>query len=72
MTPYTVSWRDAGEAFRCALDVELQKLPSRSEIFFVFPDLPHQKFSNEKARRILGWEPQDKLDQFWKKAKPRG
>ena len=70
MVPYTISWRDAAEAFRCALDIELETLPSRSEIFFVFPDIPHQKFSNEKARRILGWQPRDTLDQFWKKAKP--
>jgi len=69
LTPYTVSWRDAADAVRCALDVELEGLPSRSEVFFVFPDLPHQKFSNEKARRMLGWEPRDRLDQFWRKAK---
>ena len=67
MTPYTTSWRDTGEAFRCAIDVALDTLPSRCELFFVFPDLPHQKFSNEKARRVLGLEPQDSLDQFWKK-----
>ena len=67
LVPYTVSWRDAAEATRCALDVELDSLPSRSEVFFIFPDLPHQKFSSEKARRILGWEPQDRLEQFWKK-----
>ena len=69
LVPYTVSWGDAADAFGCALDVELDSLPTRSEVFFVFPDLPHQKFSNEKTRRILGWEPKDKLDQFWKKAK---
>ena len=69
LVPYTVSWRDAAEAVERALDIELEGLPSRSEIFFIFPDLPHQKFSNEKARRILGWEPQDQLEQFWKKAK---
>ena len=69
LVPYTISWRDAAEAIRCALYVEMDKLPSRSEVFFVFPDLPHQKFSSEKARRLLGWEPKDQLDQFWKKAK---
>ena len=69
MVPYTISWRDAAGAVRCALEVEFDRLPSRSEVFFVFPDLPHQKFSNEKARRMLEWEPQDRLDQFWRKAK---
>lgn len=70
LTPYTTSWRDTGEAFRCAVEVDLEALPSRSEIFFVFPDLPHQKFSNGKAKRILGWQPQDNLDHFWKKDMP--
>jgi len=67
MVPYTTSWRDTGEAFRCALEVDVKKLPSKCEMFFVFPDLPHQKFSNCKARSILGWEPKDNLVQFWKK-----
>ena len=67
-TPYTVSWRDAAEAFGCALDVELESLPSRCERFFVFPDLPHQKFDNEKAKRILGWKPRDGFEPFWNKA----
>ena len=69
LTPYTISWQDAADAVRCALDVELDSLPTRSEVFFVFADLPHQKFSNEKAKRMLGWEPKDKLEQFWRKVK---
>jgi len=67
MTPYTTSWRDTGEAFRSALEVALTTLPSKSECFFVFPDIPHGKFSNDKTRRLLSWEPQDDLSQFWKK-----
>ena len=68
LVPYTVSWRDAADSFRCALNVDLDLLPSRSEIFFVFPDLPHQKFCNQKARSLLGWEPRDQLEQYWKKS----
>ncbi len=67
MTPYTTSWRDTGEAFRCALEVEPGTLPSRCEVFFVFPDLPHQKFSNEKVKRILEWQAQDSLDHYWRR-----
>ena len=66
-TPYTVSWRDAALSFSCALDIDLEYLPSKCEAFFVFPDLPHQKFTNEKIKRILGWKPQDRLEQFWRK-----
>ncbi len=67
MTPYTTSWRDCAESFRCALEVDLQTLPSRSECFFVFPDIPHAKFSNTKTRRLLGWKPRNSLERYWLK-----
>ena len=65
LTPFAVSWTDAAEAFRPALAINLEELPSRCEPFFVFADLPHHKFSNEKAKSILGWQPKDRLSQFW-------
>lgn len=67
LEPFTVSWRDAAEAFRLGLEVDLSALPSRCEIFNIFADLPHQKFSNEKTKRILGFAPQDDLGQLWHK-----
>ena len=66
-TPFTVTWGDAGEAFRPALGIDLESLASRCEIFNIFADIPHGKFSNEKAKRVLGWRPTHQLDQFWKK-----
>jgi nucleoside-diphosphate-sugar epimerase len=66
-TPFTVTWADAGEAFRPALTVGFDTLASRCEIFNVFADLPHGKFSNEKIKRVLGWKPTNNLEQFWKK-----
>lgn len=68
-TPYSVSWSDAGNAFAAALDTSPASLPSKCEVFLVFADLPHNKFSNEKAKRLLGWRPVDTLEQFWKKVK---
>ena len=65
--PYSVSWSDAAESFRCALSADAERLPSRCEVFYVFADLPHQKFSNEKARRVLGWEPKDRLTEIWRR-----
>ena len=67
-TPFSVTWRDAAEAFRAALSIDLEGLPSRSEVFNVFADIPHERFSNEKAKRVLGWRPTNQLDQFWRKA----
>lgn len=67
LIPYSVTWSDAAEAFRCALDLDLERLPSRCEVFYVFADLPHRKFSNEKVKRLLGWEPRDRLERLWRR-----
>lgn len=67
LVPYTVSWSDAAESFICALETPINSLPSRCEAFFMFPNLPHGKFSNEKAQRLLGWEPKDDLSKYWMK-----
>jgi hypothetical protein len=65
--PFIVSWSDAAEAFRLALEIELDKLPSRCEAFFIHDDLPQDKFSNEKARRILGFRPQGDVAVLWRR-----
>ena len=61
--PMTVSWEDAGAAMRRAL--EAPQLPSPFEIMHVFADLPHGKYTNAKAKRLLGWQPRDSLAHFW-------
>jgi NAD+ dependent glucose-6-phosphate dehydrogenase len=58
--PLTVSWRDASRAIRCALEV--QTLPSPFEYFHIGADLPHDVYSNEKAKRLLKWQPQDTFE----------
>ena len=68
LTPYSLTWEDTGRAFASALSVDLDTLPSRWESFFVFTDLPHHKFSNEKAKRILGWQPTQDRHEFWTKS----
>jgi hypothetical protein len=66
--PFVVSWRDAAEAFRLGLAIELARLPSRCETFFILGDCPQGKFSNEKAKRILGFAPKDHVDVLWQKS----
>jgi len=66
-TPFSISWGDAGEVFRLGLDIDLKKLPSRNEVFFVFADMPHGKYSNEKVKRILGLRFRDDLSVLWHK-----
>ncbi len=65
ITPYAVTWDDAGEAFPLALTVDESSLPSRCEVFYVFTDMPHGRFSNEKTKRVLGWQPTNRLEQFY-------
>ncbi|MDE2998178.1 MAG: NAD(P)-dependent oxidoreductase [Gemmatimonadota bacterium] len=60
--PFLVSWRDAAAAFLPGLTIEPDRLPSRCEVFNIFGDRPHGQFTNEKAKRILGWQPGDGLE----------
>ncbi len=69
LNPFSVSWRDAGEAFRLGLEIDLEELPSKCEIFNIFADLPHEQFSNAKTKRILGFKPKDNFEWMWHKKK---
>jgi hypothetical protein len=66
-TPFSISWGDAGEVFRLGLEIDFARLPSRCEIFFVFTDMPHGKYVNEKAKQILGLRFKDDLSPLWRK-----
>ncbi len=65
LTPFSIRWEDAAMAIKKALEIDLDKLPSRTETYFVFADLPHNKFSNDKAKKQLGWEPSFNLKDLW-------
>jgi nucleoside-diphosphate-sugar epimerase len=65
LTPYSIVWEDAAEAIKCALEINLESLPTRTETYFVFADLPHNKFSNKKAKEQLGWSPKYNLKDLW-------
>ena len=67
LTPFSVAWPDAGDAIRCAVEVPESRLYSKFESFFVFTDLPHGKFRNDKIRRVLGWKPRYQLEARWNK-----
>jgi nucleoside-diphosphate-sugar epimerase len=61
--PFAISWADAAEALRLALDVP--SYPRPFEVLHVGTDLPHGKYSNEKAKRLLNWQPRDRLEAHW-------
>ena len=58
-----VSFQDAARAIRCALMVPT--LPNPYEPLHIGADLPHGVFPNEKARRVLEWQPLDDLQGWW-------
>lgn len=64
--PFVVTWSDAAEVFRLGLEIELERLPSRCEVFFILGDCPQAKFVNDKARRILGFRPKDDVSVLWR------
>ena len=68
LNPFSVTFPDAARAIRCSLEADVGKLPSRNEVFFVTADLPHGKYSNDKAQRLLGWRPQDSLEIFYRRS----
>ncbi|BCX03501.1 MAG: hypothetical protein KatS3mg053_1439 [Candidatus Roseilinea sp.] len=61
--PLTISWGDAARAIRCALEVTT--LPSPFEYFHIGADLPHGVFRNDKAKRLLSWQPRDALESHY-------
>lgn len=66
--PFVTSWEDAGEAFLYGLRVE--SLPRPYEPFFICAELPHGRFSPEKARRLLGWEARHRFERLWSRCPP--
>ena len=63
--PFSVSWEDAAEAMRGAL--RAPSFPHPFEPFFILGDLPHGRYSNEKAKRLLRWQPRDTLEAHWRR-----
>jgi nucleoside-diphosphate-sugar epimerase len=63
---FAVTYADGGRAVRCALEADTGALPSRNELFFITDDLPHGRYANAKARRLLGFEPRDSLEAYWR------
>jgi nucleoside-diphosphate-sugar epimerase len=63
--PFSVSWEDSAEAMRQAL--RAPSFPHPFEPFFILADLPHGRYSNEKAKQLLHWQPRDQLEQHYRK-----
>ena len=60
---FSVSWKNAGEAMRS--DLRTPSFPHAFEAFHILADLPHRKYSNEKATRLLHGQRRDTLANHW-------
>jgi nucleoside-diphosphate-sugar epimerase len=58
-----VSWMDAANAIRCALAID--GLPSPYEYMHIGADTPLGVFPNEKAKRLLNWQPRDRFEEVY-------
>lgn len=65
--PFVVTWPDAARAVRLALEIDPADLPSKCEVFFIFGDIPQQRFLNDKAKRLLGFQPTGNVAVLWKR-----
>ena len=65
VSPLSVSWEDAARAVRCALEVA--SLPSPYEYMHIGTDVPHGVFRTQKAKQLLGWQPRDMLEEWYKR-----
>jgi len=68
--PFSVSWADAGHAIHAALHAP--PLPRPFEVMHLVANLPHGRFSNEKTKRLLNWQPQARLEAHWRRDLPQG
>ncbi len=60
---WLTAWEDLGAAMRQAL--RAPSYPRNFEVMQICSDTPHGRFSNEKARRLLGWEPRHRMEKYW-------
>ena len=60
---WLTAWEDVGSAMRQALIAP--SFPRNFEVMQICSDTPHGRFSNEKARRLLGWEPRHRMERYW-------
>ncbi len=60
---YKVSWQDGALAIRQALHAP--GFPKPYDVFHIMTDVPHGKYRNEKAKRLLNWQPRDFFEDHW-------
>jgi nucleoside-diphosphate-sugar epimerase len=63
--PFTIVWEDLVEA--CRLAVEVPSVPGYFQAFNLHSYLPQGKYSVDKARRMLGYAPIEKVEHYYRR-----
>jgi nucleoside-diphosphate-sugar epimerase len=63
--PFTVVWEDLQHACRLALEIE--SVPDHFQYFNLLSYTGHGKYRIDKARRVLGYAPQERLEDYFKR-----
>lgn len=64
-----ITFADAGRAIRSAVEVDLARLASPCEVFYITADLPHGKYRTNKWKGVSGWEAKDTLKHYFMRPK---
>lgn len=64
-----ITFADAGRAIRSAVEVDLSRLASQCEVFYITADLPHGKYRTNKWKAVSGWEAKDTLEAYFMRPK---
>ena len=51
------------------MEVDLAKMPSSCEVFYITADLPHGKYQTDKWKNLTGWEAIDTLENYYMRPK---
>lgn len=63
--PMVIVWEDLHHACRLALEVE--SVPDNCQVFTMLSYLGHGKYLIDKAKRILGYEPLEPVQEYYKR-----
>ena len=63
--PFTITWEDLVQACRLALDIEV--VPDDYQAFNLHSYMGQGKYNIDKARRMLGYEPSEPVERYYRR-----
>ncbi len=63
--PFRIFWKDLAHA--CCLALDIESVPDNYQEFNMVSMTAHQKYTMKKAQRILGYEPAERWENYYKR-----